>query len=437
MKVENLIKAPKLTGKFYDIDKALKSVAGENIVLKYPKSGDYRSPFVLCDIDNDNEDEAIVFYLDDENNIKFNVLDKISNKWTSIFSTVGPGVDVEKILISDIVNNNTNQIIVNWIKPNGIDHSLQVYNYEKNGLKCIYNKDYLTDVFMFDLDNDSKDELIVVDKTLKITPKIEVIKKIDESGELEKIFYVKLMSPSSGNCKKITMGKVVEGVNAIFLDSQIEDFDTDNTINYTEIICFNKNKELKNLIFDKDKDFEINQVLGKTIRSEDIFCKDIDLDNIIEVPTSLSYHLGSDQKTEIKDKILSLTVWQKYRNGGLEISNLSVENLQDGYSFVFPDNWFKINQYQVVEPLVIAFYNEKNKEIIFKTNDQDLNEIMSIKILELSDEIYKNTDKSLDQYFELERKNNFVYYVKINNQNNNLKISLRDIKKYFSITYRR
>lgn len=440
MSVESLIKAPKLTGKFYEIEQALKSIAGENITLKYPKSGDYRFPFVLYDIDLDGQEEAIVFYSDNkiENEIKFNVLDQVSGAWKSIFSAVGQGVDIEKILISNIIEGSV-QILLNWSKPNGTDHSLQIYNSENNTLKCIYNKDYLTDVFVFDLDNDSKDEIIIIDKTLKITPRVEVIKKINSIGELDEVFYTRLIS-SSADYKKIIMGQLSEGINAIFLDSQLENPDnSDDILIYTEIITFDKNKQLVNLFYNSNSDKNSTELfLTSNTRSQDIYCKDINLDNIIEIPQSLFYHF--ELNLEDKKKLFPLVVWQNYKTGYLNISDLSLENNKDGYSFVFPNNWYKIvqdqSQEQNIVPLVVAVYDKKNHEMTFKTNDSVSRNIMTIKTLKITDESTSNTN-NLTGYLELKRKNNFIYYVKIENKNKYFNINLETIKKLFSITYKR
>ena len=442
--IENLITAPKLTGEFEEINKDLKSFAGENITLKYPKSGEFRSPFIMYDIDGDNQKEAIVFYVDNnENDIRFNVLDKVNDSWINVFSTIGPGVDVEKILISNILDTKNDQIIVNWIKPNKIERSLEIYNYENDDFKCIYNKDYLTDVFLFDIDDDSKDELIIIDRTLKVTPNAVVIKKDEESDELCEDSYVRLRSGPLGY-EKITLGKLANNVNALFLDARIEDQEIDNFSLYTEVIV-SKDHELMNLFFIQHKNkqlFNINSnnltqqleniLLDQSLRSREIFCRDIDNDSIIEVPKDLTVHYNF--KLNNKSEALPLTVWQKYTDKGWDPSIISVENIKDGYSFIFPDNWYElknINGYlenKEITPLVVSVYNEKNDELIFKTNDKDQKEIMSIKVINTS-------ETPLKGYLEIKRKNNFIYCVKTNYKNNDYKITLNEIKKCFSIIY--
>ena len=60
--VENLLTPPKLDAQQNEIYQALISSSGAAIQLKYPKSGDYRSAFVVRNIDGEESEEAFVFY---------------------------------------------------------------------------------------------------------------------------------------------------------------------------------------------------------------------------------------------------------------------------------------------------------------------------------------------------------------------------------------
>ena len=58
----DLMQSPKLTEEQAEIYEALTNAADvSDVQLKYPKSGDYRSAFVMFDLDADGEDEALVF----------------------------------------------------------------------------------------------------------------------------------------------------------------------------------------------------------------------------------------------------------------------------------------------------------------------------------------------------------------------------------------
>ena len=60
--VEDLLDAPRLSEEQYQLEKALREQQEQEIKLKYPQSGSYRSAFTFHDIDGDGVDEAIVLH---------------------------------------------------------------------------------------------------------------------------------------------------------------------------------------------------------------------------------------------------------------------------------------------------------------------------------------------------------------------------------------
>ena len=60
--IDGVMSPPKLTEEQNMIYAALEDSVGKNIRLKYPKTGDYKSAFVMQNIDDEPGEEAIVFY---------------------------------------------------------------------------------------------------------------------------------------------------------------------------------------------------------------------------------------------------------------------------------------------------------------------------------------------------------------------------------------
>lgn len=80
----DLMQSPKLTEEQAEIYEALTNAADvSDVQLKYPKSGDYRSAFVMFDLDADGEDEALVFYNMPSwgGNVRIMVLDHQQDEW--------------------------------------------------------------------------------------------------------------------------------------------------------------------------------------------------------------------------------------------------------------------------------------------------------------------------------------------------------------------
>ena len=60
--VEELLRAPKLSGDYGALQTALNDWLGESAQLKYPIQGELLSPFVLQDLDGDGQQDAAVLY---------------------------------------------------------------------------------------------------------------------------------------------------------------------------------------------------------------------------------------------------------------------------------------------------------------------------------------------------------------------------------------
>ena len=58
VQVEELLRAPKLSGDYGDVQTALNDWLGESAQLKYPMQGDLLSPFLLQDLDGDGRQDA-------------------------------------------------------------------------------------------------------------------------------------------------------------------------------------------------------------------------------------------------------------------------------------------------------------------------------------------------------------------------------------------
>ena len=98
---EELLSPPRLDGEQSDIYAALRDFTSGDIILKYPKSGQYRSAFVVRDLDNEPTDEAIVFYempnVSDGSSLRLNFLDKRDGKWVSVYDLAASGSEVESV----------------------------------------------------------------------------------------------------------------------------------------------------------------------------------------------------------------------------------------------------------------------------------------------------------------------------------------------------
>ncbi|MBQ4100978.1 MAG: hypothetical protein IJC83_05475, partial [Oscillospiraceae bacterium] len=143
---ENLMTAPKLTAEQQEIDKALREYAG-NVTIKYPKTGDYRSAFIMKDLDGDNQNEAVVFYSISSDTttsgyLRINILDNDGSGWRSICNFAGSGFEVDEVEFAHMDSPSVINIVVGWNVANQDDKEVVIYEYHDGTLETKYQSPY-------------------------------------------------------------------------------------------------------------------------------------------------------------------------------------------------------------------------------------------------------------------------------------------------------
>ncbi|MBO5797649.1 MAG: VCBS repeat-containing protein, partial [Clostridia bacterium] len=132
--VETQLRPPKAVGEQGRIEEALRdyiasTLTQENCVMKYPESGDYRSAFVVQDLDSDGSDEALAFYrLGAENSTThINLLRKEGNKWHSVYDYESTASDIESVCFGDMDGDGMQELFVCWDMYSSRTYQLSLY----------------------------------------------------------------------------------------------------------------------------------------------------------------------------------------------------------------------------------------------------------------------------------------------------------------------
>ena len=132
--VETQLRPPKAEGEQGEIEEALRdyiasTLTQENYVLKYPGSGDYRSAFVVQDLDSDGNDEALAFYrLGAENGTThINLLRQTGGKWDSVHDYESTASDIESVCFGDMDGDGIQELFVCWDMYSSRTYQLSLY----------------------------------------------------------------------------------------------------------------------------------------------------------------------------------------------------------------------------------------------------------------------------------------------------------------------
>lgn len=408
--IDALLSPPKLSNQEEAIYQALTSSLDGKISLKYPKTGEYLSAFIVANLDDEPSDEAMVFYektgfTADETSLRINILDQKDGRWTSVFDRVADGSEVETVYISKLGTSDVISIIVGYSMLQG-EKQFDIYTYDSINYTLV---ETLTDNYSLinveDVDNDGYNELFTVTGNTASSYAEAKLLKLDENGQ-----YIRTRVAMDSNttdyiqCLYSSSDEVTSKV--IFVDSLIA-----TGMIETEILQ----------VHDNDQILENTSVLdtmsvSDTIRPSGYTSCDIDGDGSIEVPVVTTF-TGYESLSDTEQ--LKMTNWLTYQNQELMVKYSGYYSINDGYFFALPERW-KGN-------VTVKLDTTKN-DVVFYEYDGDINssttELLRLTVTDEND--YTILKK---QGYQLMRSNNSSYYLaKVSkNTNSNLEVSIAEV----------
>ena len=143
VQVEELLRAPKLSGDYGDVQTALNDWLGESAQLKYPMQGDLLSPFLIHDLDGDGQQDAAVLYTTAQSsNVCVAILQKgRDGMWQVRQNAEGLADTVDSVGLAQLQPGDASQLVVGYVAAQG-DHYLAVYSYTDGELSTILEQQY-------------------------------------------------------------------------------------------------------------------------------------------------------------------------------------------------------------------------------------------------------------------------------------------------------
>ncbi|MDD3193475.1 MAG: hypothetical protein PHE47_06450 [Oscillospiraceae bacterium] len=345
LNLTDLMQSPKLNEDQAQIYEALTNAAGvSDVQLKYPKSGSYRSAFVMFDLDMDGEEEALVFYIMPSwgGNVRIMVLDHQEEAWVSVYDAVGEGTDVAEVDFQVLTDSGRDCILIGWEQGTSDNTNLSVYDYTGGQLRVLFESGY-SQMLMEDIDQDGTKELLL--GILKSSSKTGSIRLINDTQEgLQSVSRVMLGSTVTGFLD-IEIGQIAENRTAVFVDA----YTGGNQVT-TEIMAYTSDGKLRSL---NSHYGGLSQPLVREISAR---CEDIDGDGILEVPVPLvAYNEEeADEESNRKNIIQYLRLSSPEMLDALEGADIvetpqaafsfqpvwtGFVNLDYGFRFQFPKEW--------------------------------------------------------------------------------------------------
>ncbi len=430
----DLMQSPKLTEEQAEIYEALTNAADvSDVQLKYPKSGDYRSAFVMFDLDADGEDEALVFYNMPSwgGNVRIMVLDHQQDEWVSVYDAVGEGTDVTEVDFQVLTASGRHCVLIGWEQGTSENTSISVYDYTGGQLRVLYESEY-SQMLIEDLDQDGTKEILL--GIFKASSKTGAIRLINDTEDgLQSASRVVMDSTITGFLG-IEIGWLAQNQIAVFVDAY-----TSSTQIVTEIMVYTDDGKLRSL------SSHYGGLDRPLLREVPVRCEDINGDGILEIPVSLVEYSEEEREEDNRKNLLQYL----YLSNPEELERLgeadSAENSQAGsvtftfspvwtgfvnldygFRFRFPEEW--IGQVNVVKE------SDRNEWVFtLRTEAAEPPALLRIRVYGQDEprDVFDNL-----VYEQLEKRGVYEYYaapVKSSAVPEQMQLSMEEIRERFSI----
>ena len=313
---DNLLRAPKLTGKNAALQQAFEQAVGKDVFLVSPLTGDHRSAFILEDCNGDGLEEAIVFYVnnDTENTVHMHLMQYADGDWRSVSDTVGNGSEVYKVEFCNIDRDKDSEVAVTWtVSDSKRDKTLSLYkiDFQRAEDGSVFNPLASVQIFDYsvqDFDRDGLNELFYVylDSTEE---KSGVYAKLLKYSETDVVLYPVSEVRFDGRVSNLLAMKydVFDGKYEVFVDCAAGE----NTY-YTEIVRYEPDLyALTTPVTAAEED-----PVAQTRRSSLLYASDINDDGLIEIPVEKtmpdSFVVNDPENDVVPLRYIS---WQRYEEG--------------------------------------------------------------------------------------------------------------------------
>ncbi|MCL2019454.1 MAG: hypothetical protein FWG70_06790 [Oscillospiraceae bacterium] len=417
--IEDMLSPPRLTEEQQAIYTALVTSKGSGFKLKYPRTGEHRSAFVVY---GDKKDAALVFYeisgINIERSLLMNFLYKDSDgRWESQYEIPIWGNDIESVNFASFGEDNEECIILSYTVG-------QVGQGEK---RCMILRDIYSNPTR---DFEDGYAYLSVDYFLGREYKELLIIKNERSVQAAtatfytyiggRLFWVSKCELDSGADEYIgvTEGFITENVPALFINHR----KYNSSDSYGTDVIFYRGRILHNPIIgnldNMDKTFRRTSIVTELANP-----RDIDASGIFLLPSSAGEFPGYE--TMPAQERLRPVEWSKLEGDTLVGKYRSYYTERCGFVFLLPEKWYDtVTAIVSIEDNTVSFYRagmpiDEVDELIF-----------GIKTI-FRDEELPNPEEW--RYFKQSEDGSFRYYINRAESEDALLLSAEELENSFRI----
>ncbi len=383
----DLLASPRLTDEQNEIYNALTASAGR-VDLRYPHTGEYRSAFVIHNIDDEPTDEAIVFYEQNKTdtakepgaqdgnavgNLRVSFLDKDENgDWNATYELPAAGTEVESVAFSKL-GSDKEKLLISYSVLGSSDKIMSVIDYE-NGVATQLGTVGYSSYIMLDNLTESGEYLACFNRDGAKKSANMTVYGCSDGKTLGMIYPVLSFGNGVTDFERIT------SANCLLLGKKMPCIAVDYLIseNYygTTVLYYNGSSfaTAETTVRDGADTNYSRHVNGYTPK---LPSQDIDGDGIIDIPATSP--LPGYENLSFPEQICAVR-WYKQNCSKIELTAYTFVDPQRNFMLTFPGRWVG---------MVTATVNTEDNSVTFWKYEGDIKEneyaLLTIKTVLKSD----------------------------------------------------
>lgn len=387
------------------------------IVFKYPKYGEQRSPFVFYDMNHDGRSEVVIFYAQKSKpeEIYAQILVQTpQGGWEHFYNISGQGRSLEFVEFAPFFSGKSENLIIGWGSEKG-NKRFSVYSIS-------------ADQMLEELQIPYEQYVIAENETTGISELYIIATEGQDyyfyaygliSGKLARREKIRLYEETTGISQMII--GTTDGTNTVaFIDEEMRG----TTLSYgTEVIHLGDEKMTVIAGSENGKmpteQTTVWQEFARTFRLKNVLCGDVDGDGIIEVPRM------AENPSDQPDNSPALIEYMNLVGGKYSYKYIAAINDDYRYMVFFPERW-RDNVTIVEQP-------ERQEWKFFKVDSESgktSTELFRIRVYTTGDYI----DQFSKEDLKLATSGVFSYYGHISQTYNEpLAVSAQEVEQMFKL----
>ncbi len=379
--VESLMRAPKLTGESAEIERAFESAVGDSVSLLSPRSGEFRTAFVLYDYDADGSEEAIAFYATNAT-AHIHFLDYINGEWVSCDDEIGSENEVYELVFKDLNNDGIVEIIINFNSKHS-NRIMSVYSVSPTTQDQLMQVQLMSAVqyssyVCLDMDFDGIVEILYT--VLEVS--------VDTGNSIPFVRILKYMDDSQGKridvAASLSLYNGITAISALAVDSTadhvrvyIDCLYRDANTMITEVVAWTAENGYVLLLHKHE-----SASLLKTTRMSYLYTSDLDQNGLMEIPGE--YEMPASEFSNVAEGLLPVAIGRNY-----------YQCMNDGTLTLFKAEFLDPSGEYIIDLLELGYYGRISISYDYLTEETTFYLYDSV-----------NSER-MDQLFTLSRNNDY------------------------------